>query len=311
MPKTLHAGSQGPDVKTLQARLNAAMPLAKPPLAVDGIFGPLTLARVKAFQQSKGLAVDGIVGPLTWGALEKGQTPGYSSGWANCGCAYAHSSGIPPVFHKHASTVAAPALQQGGAQYRFRNASFAADAAPRSDDGFKIYRVTDAQRSVLDPVYGDSISYVNVFMTNKTGMNDRAFVLTVPAPIGGRYTAIQYVNIGQTYSNHTLVHEFGHVWEAQHHSSPTAYMINALASQGAEEVANAAGGTDKWSAYAYVPGRNFALYGAEQIAQMIANGESDIVDRVKNTPKFALDILLLPSPGVPFIEKKGEPGVKS
>jgi len=38
-------------------------------VAVDGIFGPLTEAAVKAFQQSNGLGADGIVGPLTWPKL--------------------------------------------------------------------------------------------------------------------------------------------------------------------------------------------------------------------------------------------------
>jgi peptidoglycan hydrolase-like protein with peptidoglycan-binding domain len=38
-------------------------------VAVDGIFGPLTEAAVRAFQQERGFAVDGIVGPITWRGL--------------------------------------------------------------------------------------------------------------------------------------------------------------------------------------------------------------------------------------------------
>jgi peptidoglycan hydrolase-like protein with peptidoglycan-binding domain len=47
-------------------------------VAVDGVFGPVTEAAVKDFQQSKGLAADGIMGPQTWPKLivqvKKGST---------------------------------------------------------------------------------------------------------------------------------------------------------------------------------------------------------------------------------------------
>lgn len=58
-------GDQEHPVPTLQDLLRAR----GHSVAVDGIFGPLTDAAVRAFQQAKGLGVDGIVGPHTWGAL--------------------------------------------------------------------------------------------------------------------------------------------------------------------------------------------------------------------------------------------------
>ena len=67
-------GDQIFPVRPLQQLLRAR----NHPVAVDGIFGPLTEAAVEAFQQSNGLTADGIVGPLTWPKLviqvKKGST---------------------------------------------------------------------------------------------------------------------------------------------------------------------------------------------------------------------------------------------
>jgi peptidoglycan hydrolase-like protein with peptidoglycan-binding domain len=38
-------------------------------LLQDGVFGPVTEARVRAFQKNEGIQVDGIVGRITWGRL--------------------------------------------------------------------------------------------------------------------------------------------------------------------------------------------------------------------------------------------------
>jgi peptidoglycan hydrolase-like protein with peptidoglycan-binding domain len=59
------SGNQGHPIKTLQYLLRAR----GHHLAVDGVFGPVTEASVKAFQSSKGLAPVGVVSPQTWTAL--------------------------------------------------------------------------------------------------------------------------------------------------------------------------------------------------------------------------------------------------
>lgn len=63
--QTLRIGSRGNDVKILQRALN---------LYEDGIFGNLTLERVKEYQKSVGLYPDGIVGDKTWEKLLNGKS---------------------------------------------------------------------------------------------------------------------------------------------------------------------------------------------------------------------------------------------
>jgi hypothetical protein len=58
-----------PEVTHLQQRLNEDG--AQPPLAIDGLFGPLTRAAVVAFQGRHGLAADGVVGLRTWGVIDE------------------------------------------------------------------------------------------------------------------------------------------------------------------------------------------------------------------------------------------------
>jgi peptidoglycan hydrolase-like protein with peptidoglycan-binding domain len=58
-------GNQGHPIRTLQFLLRAR----GHNLAVDGMFGQVTEAAVKAFQVGKGMTADGIVSPQTWPAL--------------------------------------------------------------------------------------------------------------------------------------------------------------------------------------------------------------------------------------------------
>jgi hypothetical protein len=79
----LQKGSVGANVKAIQYILGN--------LAIDGQFGPITDAAVRAFQKANGLSPDGIVGPLTWekllgAAAVNGQPVDYkqyASAWAS------------------------------------------------------------------------------------------------------------------------------------------------------------------------------------------------------------------------------------
>ena len=69
LPPTLQTGSKGEMVQRLQQALNAARSrfgVALAPLAVDGVYGPATVARVKLFQQWGSVIVDGITSYRTW-----------------------------------------------------------------------------------------------------------------------------------------------------------------------------------------------------------------------------------------------------
>lgn len=54
---TLRVGSKGEYVKTLQTLVGAT--------PVDGVFGPMTKAKVQAWQASNGLTADGVFGPMS------------------------------------------------------------------------------------------------------------------------------------------------------------------------------------------------------------------------------------------------------
>lgn len=89
-PPTLSEGATGPYVITLQQDLNTQ----GASLAVDGDFGPLTLAAVEWFQRGNNLTVDGIVGPITWQTLANNIAR--AQGGANPGPTTIPSAPAPP-----------------------------------------------------------------------------------------------------------------------------------------------------------------------------------------------------------------------
>ena len=70
----LRSGTKSDEVKLLQQKLASSGYYTG---AIDGSYGPMTLAAVKAYQQKTGLAIDGVAGPQTLGSLGlvSGATP--------------------------------------------------------------------------------------------------------------------------------------------------------------------------------------------------------------------------------------------
>jgi peptidoglycan hydrolase-like protein with peptidoglycan-binding domain/LysM repeat protein len=69
----MQRGMGGDDVKKLQAMLNAQG--ARPPLALDGKFGPKTEAALKSFQQANGIQQTGVLGRQTLGRFDQNPRP--------------------------------------------------------------------------------------------------------------------------------------------------------------------------------------------------------------------------------------------
>lgn len=63
---TLRQGASGPDVKQLQEFLKSR---GYDPGPVDGVYGPRTVAAVRAMQSANHITADGVVGPATWGKI--------------------------------------------------------------------------------------------------------------------------------------------------------------------------------------------------------------------------------------------------
>lgn len=89
---TLKLGSQGAEVKTLQAALNKA---GRYGLLVDGVFGKKTEAAVTNFQRANSLSVDGIVGAKTWSKLGYETTDEVSPGGRTINKIILHCTATP------------------------------------------------------------------------------------------------------------------------------------------------------------------------------------------------------------------------
>ena len=295
MPALVKLFSQGKDVVLCQSALNG-FPSKLAALAEDGIFGPKTQARVKEFQLTLKLVADGIVGPITWGKL---LAPTASAGVVSASTCCNGTSMMRTAAALGLTYPIAAAILQLDAGAERSTIAPSLRGRPRNDQAAKApgiatstpsnaRSVSLAEKAILIPVFGSSINFATVVVTTASGMDGRAFVLTIPSPLLGM-PAIQIVNAGPSPSNETLLHEFTHVWQSQHHHTSTIYMAAAIASQLDESTLNSAAGRRMFSAYAYVPGKPFGEYNVEQIAQQVCKGEAAIQAHCRSLSKNAVD----------------------
>jgi outer membrane protein OmpA-like peptidoglycan-associated protein len=172
-----------------------------------------------------------------------------------------------------------------------------------------ILRFLDAsEQAEARTMFGASLDFTRILISNGLGFMGRKFTVAVPLSSGWNVV----MNMGDVCSwasrprSFTLIHELVHAWQSQHHGSdPTAFMKNSVTCQALAmadipvakaaavaaattaaigrgvfnprtlaSLAAAAAAAEDSSAYAYIPGKPFGAYAAEQVAQQFEDAYS-------------------------------------
>jgi hypothetical protein len=139
--------------------------------------------------------------------------------------------------------------------------------------------------------YSNSLVYEDIYVSEAEGVGGRSFTIALPWSTSWMVV----LNLGPKGFNDpaasnkaTLVHELAHAWQSQHHPDPWAFMITSwkchqeaweatmrafrnrsLRAIGQTSDQNISTHFSEASPYAWVPGKQFGDYGAEQIAQQV------------------------------------------
>ncbi len=132
-------------------------------------------------------------------------------------------------------------------------------------------------------VFGDSIDYVRVLVSDKLGVGDRAYCELcyyepekqtfgdrVKVPFNILNAGKRDKTSGELWDQYPrqLLHELTHAWQSQHAADPHAYFKNSMKNQAlATMLGVQEGNLDMFSAYEFVPGQNLSEYNAEQVAR--------------------------------------------
>ena len=231
----------------------------------DGIFGQETFNAVKGFQAQYNLRPDGIVGKATLSKMDQLFSASVNNLPLACGNCYDRYGPYSPPH-----LIQAAFDSSGGSEGSAR--------LPTTLPRF----LTQPEIAKAQAVFGNSLDFSSILVSDALGINGRAFVSVIPRlddTSGG--TQMTLVNWGPSPSSGRFFHELTHVWQSQHHFAPAAFMANALISQGIAKLFDG-------SPYAFIPGRVFARYGAEQIAQQVQRSKSDIINHIRAFPRAFL-----------------------
>jgi outer membrane protein OmpA-like peptidoglycan-associated protein len=207
-----------------------------------------------------------------------------------------------------------------------------------------------AEQAEAMKIFGCSLDYTKSLISDGLGFSGRPFTVAVPLA-SGFHTVLLVGDVSSWHTSprsNTLIHELTHSWQSQHHGSdPTAYMQNSVRCQAAAlvdlpiakaaagaaasaaavrrgvinpidlaRIAAAAAAAEDVSAYAYIPGRPFADYAAEQIAEQVEDtyrGRSGpapaIVATIRSVAANARSVDNEKSLGVTSFHRKSTPGV--
>jgi len=156
--------TRGAEVRIAQRRLG---------VTADGVFGPGTLAAIKAFQRRHGLTADGVVGPATWAKLGvHGNHPVLKRGGSSRG--ERRSSGAPRALRR--AIAAANRIANYPYRYGGGHGSF-------TDTGYDC---------------SGSVSYVLHAAGKLSSPLDSSSLMSYGKPGPGRYITI-YSNPGHVY----------------------------------------------------------------------------------------------------------------
>jgi hypothetical protein len=168
-------------------------------------------------------------------------------------------------------------------------ASSAGEVTGASSGHFTL--LTTAQQATASSVFGTSLDFGGVYLSDFVGVENRSFTIAFAA--SALLSAIlglpsyYIINCGKfDPAMPILIHELTHVWQSQHHRDRVQYVQNSLASQAIAKVRNVSVGSSAnlfpFSPYAYIPGKAFSEYAAEQIAKQVEKGVAPIVAHTAN-----------------------------